>query len=566
MNDSAEKVLFELCKKIDTPISLGIWLRCKHAPKELASYVIDPSVYNDADTFFGDYTCSSFLRKYEGLQTGVDTKDVALSAFNKCAQKCSAVNDRFLSYSTTGQIDQVEPSILARVQQLISSVWGDPTFQELFRLCGWGPGSTASLSGARATSEGKMSEVPMSVTPSALPYLRQVMSYDFAWLRHLLRCPVDGPASLLPQYYKLESCSRLMTVPKDAKTDRVIAAEPTGNIFLQKGVGGYIRKRLRKYGVNLDDQSRNQLLAKDAGKLSLATLDLSAASDTISIGLCKVLLPPDMFSLLDALRSPSYKLGEDIVRFHMFSSMGNGFTFELESLIFWAAAKAVSEYKNCQDPIGVYGDDIIVSQVAAEELIQVLEGFGFEINRRKSYVSGRFFESCGKHYFDGLDVTPVFQKRVVDNDLETSRCYNRVFDVAYLRCFSTCAKFARLHSQLISSLPIRLKKFRAPWWTEGDGFFRVINFTGKFSMNKGYCIYFMQASKVKEIVADGGLYALAIRNGSERQPVVNFLSEKLEATATGGFVRPRPQGRIRTYYRAKRWVPLLYRRELTDFI
>lgn len=558
------EALYGLCSKVDTPISLGVWLRFKHAQNELAMAKISPRTYNDAETFFKDYACVNFLRKYEGLDTGIDTRVVALQAFDKAEEQCRIVNDTLRSYATTGRVDRVELSILLRAQQLIARVWGDPSFDVLFRHCGWGPGATATLTGESATTEDKMSESPMSITPSALPYLRQVQKSDLLWLGHLLKCQVDGQACLMPSYFNQIDWSRLLTVPKDAKTDRTIAAEPTGNIFLQKGVGGYLRQQLRRYGINLDDQTRNQQLANISATAKLATLDLSQASDTVSIGLCRALLPPSMFKVLDDLRTPAYKLNGTVKRFHKFSSMGNGFTFELETVIFWALAKAVQECRSSKGPIGVYGDDIIVPQQIAGDVILVLESFGFKINEEKSFVDGRFFESCGKHYFDTVDVTPIYQKRLVDNDLELCRLYNRVFDLSYGRPYLDAERtFGKVHSRLYSRLPDRLKKFSAPAWVEGDGFFRVLHFAGRWSLSRGYRIQYMAATKPKERVADGGLYAYAMRKHSTFLPPSlftrnegNLVAERLSDFATEGKVTIRPRDRIVTYKRAIRWVSL----------
>lgn len=570
MTDFVKEALYGLCRNVNTPKSLGIWLRYQHAHSELAGVTIDPRAYNDAASFFKDYACVNLLRKYEGLDTGIDTREVALQAFDKAEEQCQKTNERFRAYSTTGQVDQVELPILLEAQKLIEQVWGHPSFEETFHYCGWGPGATATLTGDRASTESKMSELPMSVTPSALPYLRQVQKSDLLWSGHLLRCQVDGPVCLMPLYYDQIDYSRLLTVPKDAKTDRTIAAEPTGNIFLQKGVGGYLRKRLRRYGIDLDDQSRNQELASLSVTLNLATLDLSAASDTISIGLCKALLPPDMFKILDDLRSPAFKLGKKIGRFHKLSSMGNGFTFELETLIFWAVAKAVLHIEKCSGPIGVYGDDIIVPQPIARRVIATLESFGFTINLGKSFVDGRFFESCGKHYFDSVDVTPIYQKRVVDCDLEISRLLNRVYDLAYERPYLESEKiFGKVHSRLFSLLPEKLKKLSGPGWAKGDGFFRVRKFNGRFSPNRGYQITYMKTTKPKEKVASGGLYAYMIRKYHEPSGDPNGVllpmrilddnqrALKLNDFSTEGKVTLRPKDRVKTFKCTKRWVSLL---------
>jgi len=164
----------------------------------------------------------------------------------------------------------------------------------------------------------------------------------------------------------------------------------------------------------------------------LATLDLKAASDSMSIELVYELLPFDWADFLDSIRSRKAALpsGETIT-LEKFSSMGNGFTFELESLIFWAISSSVASLMESKEEILVYGDDIICSQFIAKEVVQALAFIGFQTNLEKSFLEGNFYESCGKHYFQGEDVTPIYQKELVCFDPETVRCGNRLLRLAY---------------------------------------------------------------------------------------------------------------------------------------
>ncbi len=217
---------------------------------------------------------------------------------------------------------------------------------------------------------------------------------------------------------------RMSFVPKTSEVDRIIAIEPTGNQFLQSIVGTFIRSRLKsRAGIDLNDQTRNQDGAFRAVVDDLATIDLESASDSVSTELVRWLLPPDWFSLLNQLRSPFVRIGDDRWRYlEKFSSMGNGFTFELESLIFWAICTSVVESRN----VLVYGDDMIVPQGDASKVVALLEACGFVINKDKSFFSGSFYESCGRHYYDLHDVTPVYQKEPIVCPLSAMRCYNRL--------------------------------------------------------------------------------------------------------------------------------------------
>lgn len=213
----------------------------------------------------------------------------------------------------------------------------------------------------------------------------------------------------LTSFLHVES-SVMFTVPKNSEIDRVACKEPEINMYMQRGVGNYIADALRvKRGINLRDQSINQRLAKQASRHGkLATIDLSSASDLISTQLVFDLLPLDWFCLLDSIRVKSTLIDGKIHELNMFSSMGNGFTFELESLLFYALTTAICYCLGVRGRVSVYGDDIVVPVKAAGMLAKVFAWFGFKVNAKKSYWSGGFRESCGKHYYYGADVTPFF--------------------------------------------------------------------------------------------------------------------------------------------------------------
>ncbi len=207
----------------------------------------------------------------------------------------------------------------------------------------------------------------------------------------------------------------MFTVPKNALIDRVACKEPDINMFLQKGAGSQIRRLLRRAGVNLQDQGRNRELARIGSKDgSLATLDLSSASDTVSYEIVFQLMPICWFSYLNSIRSKVIVIDGEEHECEMFSSMGNGFTFELESLLFYALARTTAYFTGTKGVISVYGDDIIVPVGMDHAFRHVLYYFGFTPNALKSFSSGPFRESCGGHYHNGNDITPFFIRRPID--------------------------------------------------------------------------------------------------------------------------------------------------------
>jgi hypothetical protein len=97
-------------------------------------------------------------------------------------------------------------------------------------------------------------------------------------------------------------------VPKNWKTFRTIACEPDGALPFQLAFDTFAKRRLRARGINLSDQSRNQLLAKEGSiNGSLATIDLSSASDTVAFNTVALLFPTEWFDVLNAFRSTHWR-------------------------------------------------------------------------------------------------------------------------------------------------------------------------------------------------------------------------------------------------------------------
>lgn len=367
---------------------------------------VDPNGYASASDFDKDYLITEFLSKYPFKIDGLDRSKVALEKFQWCEDHCRATNRRLSSPMVNWPYGTA--AVVHTARRKIERLLGPFNWNEAATGFAFGPGSTTRLQKSQADTYYKMSGKPDS-TSANMVLAETCLTYFHSWGSSLS----SGSA---PRCNVVPG-NHVLTVPKNAKTDRIIAKEPCMNIFVQKGIGSMIRRRLKKVGVNLDDQSLNQQLAL-AGSLdgSLATLDLSSASDTVSIETVRLLLPDDWYLAMDTCRSHQGVLPcGSLIRYHKFSSMGNGFTFELESLIFWAICSAVRSLSDESDRrMAVYGDDIIVPTGIAPRVISSLEFFGFIPNQKKSHLDGPFRESCGKHYFRGTDVTPIYVRNPID--------------------------------------------------------------------------------------------------------------------------------------------------------
>lgn len=262
---------------------------------------------------------------------------------------------------------------------------------------------------------------------------------------------------------KINDCDKVTFVPKNATEERVIVPQQAGNVCLQSALGQHIRSRLKLFGVDLTDQSRNQALARIGSESnSLATLDLKNASALMNYRIVWDLIPPVWFEELDALRNKFGKIDKSsTIKWEMFSSMGNGYNFELESLVFYTLALAACEHLG--DYIGeisVYGDDIIVPASCAEFVCSVLKATGFMINEKKSHIKGPFRESCGAHWYLGHNVKPFYIRKPVDNVKDIIRIGNRLREWSSLEINGDLVcdpSFQKLWSEITRCVPHYLR-------------------------------------------------------------------------------------------------------------
>lgn len=226
--------------------------------------------------------------------------------------------------------------------------------------------------------------------------------------------------------------SSLTTVRKDVKKDRCICTEPAINMFYQLGAKQVLNTVLKRH-FHLDVSTQPDINKKLAQKGSLdgsnATIDLSDASDHIHYDLVKQLFPKPCFDVLNLIRSENFEVNGKVRKFNMISSMGNGFTFSLMTLIIVSLLDVFLHTKQTRYiPIrdGVFGDDIIMPSQYATEFCEVLSDFGLKVNLNKSFITGPFRESCGGDYLNGFNVRGVYIKEI-NNEASIYSAFNRLF-------------------------------------------------------------------------------------------------------------------------------------------
>lgn len=400
-----ERAVLRFFEDLATPVSLKAAILLRHrCYDDLVQLNVHPRDYSSAAAYWLDASAVSLLRKCEGIPTSTDLRAAAEKVFLDCEKECLRTNRRLYPYLAPG-ISQDEVSgvhdVIRRAQKFIARLLGPAPIIFDGRH---GPGTTFGDTGMKATIPDKMSNRP-TLTPDA--YLSLFRLGGSAWARAL------EASGLEPSFV---SGNRFATVPKDSTKDRGIASEPSLNMFYQLGIGSILRQRLKRVGIDLDrGQDIHRRVACEASiQGHLATLDLSNASDTISRNLVKLLLPPDWFRVLDDLRSKKTLFRKEWYLLEKFSSMGNGFTFELETLVFLGLCVGVDRFDQFLPGVNlfVYGDDIIIPTDSSKDVIAMLSFFGMSINKKKTFVDGPFRESCGGDFFLGVDVRPYFLKEI----------------------------------------------------------------------------------------------------------------------------------------------------------
>lgn len=284
-----------------------------------------------------------------------------------------------------------------------------------------------------------------------------------AWARHVANGSDIGSS---------DPMSRLVSVPKTLSAPRLIAAEPTEHQWCQQNIWHFLKSRcmnswIKKF-VHFGDQELNrELCRRGSVDGSLATLDLSSASDLVSCHFVGNLFRSNL-GLIRALQSTRTRfVGQKISNDHpsylelkKFSTMGSACTFPVETLGFLVVAISAVLLKRGLQPtmkniislegsVAVFGDDIIVPTDSRELTCRALEVLHFKVNTSKSFWEGNFRESCGVDAYRGTDVSPVYWHSPNRNNPESIASALEVRNSFYKKGFWHTAAY------LASTLPMR---------------------------------------------------------------------------------------------------------------
>lgn len=420
----------------------------------------DPTEVGSVGKYFLLSQAKALVAKYDYEVPGLNAwaEERALEKFMATEQKCLEVNESIRA-SSGGPSEEDIHSMRGFIAYVLRDV---PSYDELRSELAFGPGAALGIHGQATSSYRKLLARKWSVSSASRDYAR-VFAHTHPQLLEVLVDPEEWAVSeeafhkAFSSQVDIVDHNTVLFVPKTTLTRRSIAIEPLLNNWLQTSVDVAMRRRLKAIGNDLRDQTRNQQMAWEGSFDSddgFCTIDLSSASDSISIELVRKLLPPDWFYLLDRLRSKSFKYKGVIHQYEKFCSMGNGFCFPLQTLIFLAVCYAKSAGR-VRDDFRAYGDDILVRKHAFPAVTELLTQCGFSLNKKKTFSSGLFRESCGGDYWQGVEVRPAELECI--GDLPSIFTFHNVL----LRS-DMCAMYtSSLRSQLFELIPEDLR-FVAP--------------------------------------------------------------------------------------------------------
>ena len=324
-----------------------------------------------------------------------------------------------------------------------------------------GPGATAE----HLSSNGKYST---RYWTNRLESVFHVGDFLYASYRDILDC-YDDVDFLEPD---AEMPSRVISVPKTQKTPRIIAIEPSTIQYVQQGILESVVRHTRSSFMNefigSDSQEPNQLLAQiGSSDGSLATLDLSEASDRVSAKLVRSLLDKHPLSreAVFACRSERASVpGEGVISLSKFASMGSALCFPIEAMVFLTIVFLAIEkeqghrftskrdFSSFVGRVRVYGDDIIVPVDYVHTVVDLLEYFGARVGRHKSFWIGRFRESCGKEYYSGHDVSIVKVRNVFPSHRQQVAEVNSIVSLRNQFYYAGCWKVTSWLDQRIEKV------------------------------------------------------------------------------------------------------------------
>lgn len=349
------------------------------------------------------YQLSEILKKYVFQKDIYSQEDVMKMSVEKFMDNQKRLN------SFKPNMDNLVRDAVFRAKGWIDQLLLDYDLDEHLQACYWPKRASVGVPRKNATLENRWLTV---ITGS---------SQHCEWFDHIY-LPWFGHAETLRSSLDVVEVDYLnaVLVDKTFKSKRMIVPNTSIGGLYSNGLGKIMEQRLAKGGYHIGGPKPlpdvHRILAQESSLTGRnATVDQRLASDNITEDLISLTFPLRwakalLFGRINVLEVE----GEPVVTKTM-STMGIGFTFPMQMVLFLGlahACRSIWEDSHGAMPegsvISVFGDDLICPVELKDLITHVFESLGLVFNTDKTFWCGPFRESCGGDYFRGADVRPAF--------------------------------------------------------------------------------------------------------------------------------------------------------------
>lgn len=360
----------------------------------------------DPYSFKKEYQLANLFKKYtfeNDVYTPAELIEKAESDFT--------ANQERLRRHVIPSDDKFLNVVLAYTRGWIDSVLLDLENEDLLELCRWAKKSSVGVPNAKANL-GQRLELPITGSSDQISWFqRNYLSWHPTLCNYVQEKESEIPLGVSP-FLEISELNAVL-VSKTYKSLRMIVPNTTIGGFYSNGLGRLMQKRLAAAGYDIRKlQHVHRWLAQEGSRTGqLVTNDQKAASDNITAYLINTTFPARWALALTKGRISRVRLPSGAsIDCETFSTMGIGFTFPLQTILFLGLLHGIRLAAGIQGQVTIsgYGDDLIYDRRLHPYVVDVFPKLGLVINTDKTFAEGPFRESCGGDYFRGVDVRPFF--------------------------------------------------------------------------------------------------------------------------------------------------------------
>jgi hypothetical protein len=360
---------------------------------------IQPHLYKCA------YQLETFLKRYRFANDMYTDKELINNQLEKQAENFERLAGT--SLNSTGYTLPV----LQRARKIISGILGEYDEEEHMDNCRFGKKANRGTSFANAYLDIKLSGNITGSREHHKWFKDRYLPTD-----PLLASIIEGRKSDVktddrpPAMIVVDWLAQTL-VPKTWKALREITPDTHLGSFFSNGLGKVFELRLNDANLpirRLQEWHKKRVKGASVDRKH-ATGDMSVASASILWDLLNWVLPRKWLSVVKLGRIPYIKRDGKgpLIWQPSFAGMGIGFTFTLQTLVFYGLVQAIKELLGVtKGRVSVYGDDLIYPSEIHSYVSAVFPGLRLKMNLDKTYVQSHFRESCGADFYHGIDVRP----------------------------------------------------------------------------------------------------------------------------------------------------------------